>query len=185
MEDCRIVELYWARAEQAIVETASKYGKYCYTIAFNILESAEDADECVSDTYMGAWNAIPPHRPSVLSAFLGKITRRLSLKRWRERSAYKRGGGEVPLVLEELAECVPAQADTELQVEQAELVRCIDAFLASLPEGERNLFVRRYWHLDTVGRLSQLSGFSEGKVKTMLYRTRLKLRRHLQREGYL
>ena len=106
MDDQRIVELYWERSEKAVSETASKYGKYCYSIAYNVLANKEDAEESVNDTYMDAWNSIPPHRPSILSTFLGKITRRISIDRWRKRSAKKRGSGVIPLVLDELHECV-------------------------------------------------------------------------------
>jgi len=108
MEDNRIVDLYWTRNETAITETTSKYGKYCYAIAYNILYDKEDADESVNDTYLGAWNAMPPHRPSILQTFLGKITRRVSLKKWRDSHRDKRGGGEVFLALDELSECVPS-----------------------------------------------------------------------------
>ena len=106
MEDSQIVSLYWQRKERAIKETEAKYGRYCYRIAHNILEHRQDAEECVSDTYLAAWNAIPPHRPSILQTFLGKITRRISLNRWRWEQTQKRGAGQVPLALEELAECI-------------------------------------------------------------------------------
>lgn len=108
MEDNRIVDLYWARSEDAITETSEKYGKYCYAIAYNILSNAEDADESVNDTYLDAWHNMPPHRPSILSTFLGKITRRISIDKWRGRTADKRGGGEIVLALDELADCVPS-----------------------------------------------------------------------------
>ena len=129
MEDGEIVALYWQRSEQAIAETQRKYGGYCYSIAKNILWSAEDSEETVSDTYIGAWNAMPPSRPEQLRTFLGKITRRLALKKLRTQTAEKRGGGETQLVLDELEGCVPAGADVEMQAELRELVRRIDAFL--------------------------------------------------------
>lgn len=149
MEDAYIVDLYWQHSERAIEESAAKYGRYCHSIAYNILFNAEDAEECVNDTYLGAWNSIPPHRPTVLSSFLGKITRRLSIKKWQSRNAKRRGGGEVALALEELAECVPAPCEPDREVSEHELARIIDSFAASLPEVERNVFVCRYWYLDS------------------------------------
>ena len=122
MDDSKIVDLYWDRKEQAIEETQKKYGSYCYKIAYNILTSKEDAEESVNDTYMTAWNTIPPRRPSVLATFLGKITRHLSIDRWRTRSAYKRGGGQVVLALEELEECVASPESVEQTYEKKELL---------------------------------------------------------------
>lgn len=185
MKDERIIELYWARSEDAVVETANKYGKYCYSIAYNILADAEDADETVNDTYMGAWNSMPPHKPSVLSTFLGKITRRISINRWNKRSAEKRGRGEVPLALEELSQAV-ASSDTPEQVLTArELTQAIDRFLSSLPEQERDLFVCRYWFLAPLAEISGRFGFSLSKTKSMLFRTRKKLKAHLEQEGFI
>ena len=127
MEDSAIVSLYWARDERALRASEEKYGNYCRTIARRILGDPEDADECVNDTWLGAWSSIPPHRPAVLSAFLGKLTRRISLNRWRDRTRDKRGGGELPLALDELAECIPAPRDNvERVVELMELARAID-----------------------------------------------------------
>lgn len=183
MEDSQIVSLYWARNEQALTETAAKYGNYCFSIAYNILSSREDADESVNDTYMGAWKRIPPHRPAVLSAFLGKLTRRISLNRWRDRTRQKRGGGEVALALDELYECIPSGEDVARQTEQKELNRAITAFLSGLSQAEREVFVCRYWYLADIRKISRAFGFSESKVKSMLHRTRLKLRTHLKEEG--
>ena len=183
MEDSRIVELYWDRSERAISETSDKYGKYCYAIAYHILADAGDADESVNDTYLGAWNAMPPHRPSVLSTFLGKITRRISINRWRERTADKRGGGQVPLALDELSEAV--SPDTPEGAVNARELAAIDRFLASLQETERDLFVCRYWFLAPVAELSGKFGFSQSKTKSMLFRTRQKLKAHLEKEGFV
>lgn len=183
MEDERIVDLYWARSESAIEETSKKYGAYCFKIAYNILVDKEDADESVNDTWLRAWNSMPPHRPMMLSTFLGKITRRLSLNRWRDRSAQKRGGGEMPLVLDELEGCIPSQSSVEQEIEAKELTRLINSFLDELPENERNVFVRRYWNLDSIKQISEYYGFSESKTKTMLWRTREKLATRLQKEG--
>lgn len=185
MEDSQIVALYWERNENALQATADKYGRYCYTIAHNILLNPEDAEESVNDTYMSAWACIPPHRPGVLSTFLGKITRRISLNRWRERTSQKRGGGEIPLALDELSECIPSHHSTERALEQQELCLAIRCFLDSLPETERDVFVSRYWFLASIGTLGAKFGFSESKVKSMLLRTRKKLREFLTKEGFL
>lgn len=185
MEDKCIIDLYWRRSETAIAETASKYGSYCYTIAYNILTNREDAEESVSDTYLTAWNVMPPHRPGILSSFLGKITRRISLNRWKSRSAYKRGGGEVPVALEELEQCVADPLDVETRYARKEVAKAINQFLDTLPETERNLFLRRYWGLDKVEDIADSFGFSQSKTASMLHRIRGKLRKHLEKEGLL
>ena len=182
MEDARIVELYWARSERAIDETSAKYGKYCYAISHNILANAEDADESVNDTYLAAWNSIPPHRPAILSTFLGKIARRISIDKWRARSAEKRGGGELALALDELSECVPSDTNVEQIVEAEELGKAIDRFVMALPIMERRVFICRYWYLDPVASICQQFGFSQSKVKVMLHRTRKSLRSYLEKE---
>ena len=185
MEDRQIIDLFWARSERAISETASKYGTYCYSIAHNILSDPADAEESVNDTYLGAWNSIPPHRPAVLRTFLGKITRRVSLNRWRDGSRDKRGGGETALVLEELEDCVASGGTVEEAVQAEELGRSLNRFLDGLPETERRVFLCRYWYLDSIETISQDFGFSVSKVKSMLHRTRGRLRAHLRREGML
>lgn len=185
MEDARIVDLYWARSETAIDETSAKYGKYCYAIAHNILANAEDADESVNDTYLAAWNSIPPHRPSVLSSFLGKITRRISIDKWRARSAEKRGGGEIVLALDELSDCVPSSTNVEQTVEAEELGKAIDRFVMALPIMERRVFICRYWYLDSIASICHQFGFSQNKVKVMLHRIRKDLRNFLEKEGAL
>lgn len=183
MEDNAIIDLYLTRSENAISQTAVKYGAYCYTIAYNILSNREDSEESVNDTYLAAWNTIPPRRPNVLSAFLGKITRYISLDRWKRRSAAKRGGGEVPLALEELEGCIPGGEDPEKAFARKQLLRSIDSFLEGLPATERKVFVCRYWYLDSISDIAERFGFSESKVKTMLFRTREKLRAVLGKEG--
>ena len=184
MDDDRIVALYWSRSEAAITETAAKYGSYLRSISFSILGSREDAQECVNDTYHDAWNAMPPHRPSVLSAFLGKITRRISIDRWRKRNAEKRGGGELPLALEELEECVSGSGSVEDEVQRKELEQLLDRFLDALPVTERRVFLRRYWYLDSVQSIARQFGFSRRKTASMLHRTRAKRRTLLEKEGY-
>lgn len=185
MEDSGIVDLYFQRSERAIQETDAKYGGYCYQIANNILSSPEDSQECVSDTYFAAWHAIPPKRPGVLSAFLGKITRHLAIDRWRSRDARKRGGGEVLLALEELEGCVADPRTTEEIVDSRELGRAVNTFLAGLPDTERNVFLCRYWYLDSVKEIAAFFGFTESKVASMLLRLRKRLRVKLEKEGLL
>ena len=142
MTDKEIVELYWAREEEAVTQTVSKYGRYCYSIADRILCNAEDSEECVNDTYMAAWESIPPHRPAVLATYLGKLTRRLALKRWRYKNAKKRGEGEVALALEELAECVASKRTVEDELLAKELTGVVEEFLQGLSLTERRVFVR-------------------------------------------
>lgn len=163
MEDDSIVNLYWARSENAISETSKKYGNYCYSIAYNI----------------------PPHRPSVLSTFLGKITRRISIDKWRGRTAKKRGGGEIALVLDELSDCIPSNQSVEHEVETAELSQLIENFVMSLPPMERRVFVCRYWYLDTISDIAQRFRFSQSKVKMMLHRQRKNLLNCLEREEFM
>ena len=184
MEDQKIIDLYWQRSEQAIQETDNKYGAYCYSIAWNILTRREDAEESVSDTYLAAWRSMPPKRPGILSAFLGKITRHLSIDRWRRRTADKRGGGEVTLALEELEDCVSGGESVEDRVQRKELTVLLNRFLDGLPETERNVFLCRYWYADSVQDVADTFGFSVAKVNSMLHRTRQKLRKALRKEGY-
>lgn len=184
MDDNAIVELYFARSEKAISETAVKYGRYCYSIAYNILSNKEDSEESVNDTYLAAWNNMPPRHPSVLATFLGKITRHISLDRWKSRNAYKRSGGEATLALEELDEYLSSGESTEQAFEKKELLRSINRFLENLPETERNLFVCRYWYLDPVQQIADRYGFTLSKTASMLRRTREKLCNQLKKEGF-
>ena len=183
MEDREIVALYFARDQRAIPASAEKYGAYCHTVAYRILRDQQDAEECVNDTYLRAWEAIPPHRPSRLSVFLGKITRNLSLNRLERYSARKRGGGEVPLALAELAECVPARDSVEEAVDGRLLTQTLEAFLTVRPPLERQAFLRRYWYLQTTGEIAREMAISQGKVKTLLSAGRKALRSHLEKEG--
>ena len=185
MDDKSIVQLYWDRSEQAIIETDAKYGAYCFSIAYNALANKEDAEESVSDTYMAAWNKLPPHRPAILSTFLGKITRYISINRWKARNAYKRGGGEILLVLEELDDCVDGKQNVEDTYEARELVRTFNRFLDMLPKTERDIFLRRYWFFDSVADIAESFGFTQSKVTSMLHRIRGKLRKQLEKEGVL
>ena len=184
MEDKYIVALFFARDEQAIRLSAERYGGYCHAIAYNILSSREDAEECVNDTYLQAWNSIPPHRPNSLSAFLGRITRRLAVDRVRERTAVKRGGGEINLIFDELADCIADEKTPEHEIVERESAEIINSFLASLPDTERRVFLRRYWFSDSIAAIADRFGFSESKIKSMLLRTRTKLKKHLTEENY-
>lgn len=183
MEDHEIVSLYWRRSETAIQETQSKYGSYCSAIAYGILFSHEDAAEVVNDTYMSAWNSIPPHRPSVFRTFLGKITRRIAIDRWKEAHADKRGGGEMPLALDELGDCIPAPGLVEHEIEKLRLTAALNSFLRQLPNTEQRVFICRYWYLDSIAAISAQFHFSQSKVKSMLSRTRKKLKIYLEKEG--
>lgn len=185
MRDTEILDLYWAREERAISETQLSYGSYCYSIAWHILYDREDSDECVNDTWLRAWNAIPPKRPNRLAMFLGTITRNLSLDRWKEKHTMKRGNGEMMLALDELAECVPDMRSTEEEVEAAELERMMNDFLHTLPERECNVFLRRYWFVEEYGEIAKRYGMKLNTVKTSLFRTRGKLREYLEREGVI
>ncbi len=183
MDENQIIDLYFARSEQAIAETDRKYGKFCRQVAYNILCNRQDSEECVNDTYLKTWNAIPPKRPSPLKAFLGKITRNLALDRWDRNHAAKRGGGEMAASLDELRECIPTPIGTEQIIENKELVRILNAFLGRLPEETRKVFLRRYWNLSPIQEIASYYGLSESKVKMLLMRTRNALKKHLEQEG--
>ena len=183
MDDTKIVDLYWARSEDAISETAAKYGGYSRTIALHILADAGEAEECVNDTYMNAWNSMPEHRPSRLAPYLGKLTRWLSLNRLREKNSLKRGGGELPAVLDELAETLDSGLDTQRELEIKELKLALRRLLDKLGKSERDVFLARYWYAASLSEIAEKSGSTESKVKSMLHRTRKKLLQELKEEG--
>jgi len=183
MDDRQIIELYNERSEAAISETAGKYGKYCFYIAYHILYDERDSEECVNDTYLRAWEAIPPQWPNKLSAFLGKITRNLALNRYRYRMREKRGYGQIPLMLDELQECVPAAGSTEQAVEEKLLVEVLNRFLHELPIEKRMMFLRRYWYMSSIKEIAEDYEISEGNVKMKLLRIRNKLKEILEKEG--
>ncbi len=183
MDDSKIIDLFCARSEQAIAETDRKYGKYCRQVAYNILYNRADSEECVNDTYLKAWNAIPPKYPKPLKVFLAKITRNLALDRWDWDHAAKRGGGEMAVSLEELHECIPDPLGTESIIDNRELVHVLNTFLAGLPAESRKVFLRRYWNLSPVKEIAAYYGFSESKVKMLLMRTRNELKDYLEQEG--
>lgn len=182
MDDKDIIELYFARSERAIEETARSYQGYCYAIASRILPFQEDAEECLNDTWMRAWNAIPPERPDNLKHYLGRITRNLALNRCRDCSAGKRGSGVITEALEEIGACIQAPDNVEQSIVDASLTALLNRFLASLKPEARKLFVRRYWYLDSIADLAARYHMSESKVKMSLLRTRKKLKSILQEE---
>lgn len=183
MEDVKIVELYFKRDESAIDETRSKYGRYCNCVAYRILENKEDADECENDTYLCAWNTMPPQKPDLLSSYLGMLSRNCALNKYRKSHAQKRGAGEVSLSIAELDECIPCDKTIDDTLEEKELAEVLSVFLRTLPEVECSIFIYRYWHLATIKEISDKFGYSPSKVKMTLYRTRLKLKAVLEREG--
>lgn len=184
MEDARIVDLYLARDVQAITCTAEKYGARLRGLAHNILEDAPAAEECENDTYLQAWQSIPPSQPrDHLFAFLARICRHLSLDVCRRRSAQRRSASLTTLT-EEMEQCLPAPDDTESRVEARLLAESISRFLQAQPPLKRMVFVRRYWYLDPLAHIARRYGLSEGRVKTLLYRMRLALREYLKKEGF-
>ena len=184
MTDECIVNLYWDRDEAAITETDLKYGKYCFAIAYNILYNKEDSDECVNDTYNKAWNSMPPQRPVILSAFLGKIVRNISLNRYKENNAKKRGGSQLPLILDELGDIASDMPGPEDDLIKKQIVKAINDFLRNLPADKRVMFVRRYWYADDIGAIAKRMGTSANNVSVEIRRIRLKLRGYLTERGF-
>ena len=185
MEDAQIVDLYWQRSDEAITQTQKKYGRYCYTVATNVLGDALDAEECVNDTYLAAWNSMPNNRPAFLAPYLGKITRNFARTRLTERRALKRGGGHTQAELDELGESLPGGETPEQTTERKALSERINAFLGTLPETERVVFVGRYWYAMPVDVIAARMGFTRAKTAAMLHRIRKKLRAQLTKEGWL
>ena len=185
MEDEQILELYDRRDEAAIRETERKYGKYLAKIAYGVLANAEDSRESVNDAYLGAWNSIPPHRPSVLPAYLAKLTRRCAIDIFRRRHREKRRKSEYALSLDELADCVSGGNSPEETVALAELTQAIETYLCSLDSEARTVFIGRYFFLDSVREIAAYRHMSESKIKSLLFRTRKGLRGYLTREGLI
>lgn len=183
MEDAQIIELYWARDEQALRETAIKFESLCRSIAARFVPTAEDAEECVNETWLRAWNSIPPKRPTALAPFLAKITRNLALDRCRESMAEKRGGGELPLALEELGE-VASGSGIESELERKQLAEALNGFLRALPEKDRVLFLRRYFSVTPLRELAAERGTTERALSMRLHRLRGSLRLYLEKEGF-
>ncbi len=183
MNDEEIIELYWQRSEKAIAETKNRYEHYCHHIAFNILRNQEDCEECVNDTYLKAWESIPPNRPNVLSVFLGTITRNLSLNKYKYYNAEKRGLGQTAVALEELAECIPGRDNIEQMIEDENLTEILNHFLAKLKPKTRKIFMRRYWYLSSIKEIAKDFGMTESSVKMKLQRARGELKHILEKEG--
>ncbi len=184
MEDEKITQLYWDRNERAISATDEKYGNYCKHIAGNILELREDIEECVNDTYLSAWNSIPPHRPNILSVFLGKIIRNLSLSRYRYNHTVKRGGNEIPLILDELKDCVSGNNNVEQEIEYKELIQAINMFLGTVSPEKRVIFIRRYWYAENIYDIALSLKMKEGTVSVILQRLRKNLKKFLIERGF-
>lgn len=182
MDDEKIIQLYFARDENALTETAAKYGRLCSRIASNILSSREDCEECVNDTYLTLWNTIPPQRPSKLSAFTGRITRNLSLKKLEYSTAAKRNP-EAVCSLEELNNCVSGRDTPESELEGKRVETAISDFLWRQSKIKRCIFVRRYWYFESIDSICLKTGYSRSKVTSMLHNLRQKLRKHLESEG--
>jgi len=183
INDKQILNLFWGREEEALDVTMQKYGRVLYTVAHNILQNRQDAEECVSDTLLQAWKAIPPKQPEYLGAYLAKITRNFSLQRWRKAGTAKRGGGQYDLILDELEETIPHPDSAEQSYEYAQTLRSINAYLAKMDADSRIVFVRRYFFGDSLGDICTRFNASQSKVKSMLFRARQKLKIHLQQEG--
>lgn len=184
LEDGEIVELYWQRNEEAITASEQKYGNYCTSVAMNILQDYEDSKECVNDTWMHAWNSMPPHRPELLRMFLAKITRGAAWNLYKAKHAEKRGGGQISMVLEELEECLPGKQGVEESILAKELGMLLQRFVLELPEKERNVFVRRYFFTESITEIANGYGMSENYCMVMLCRARKRLREKLVQEGY-
>ena len=182
MEDDQIVDLYWERSEEAISQTARRFGPYCLQIAKNILWDPQDSEECVNDTYLRAWDAIPPQRPNRLRAYLGRITRNLAISRLEERQAQKRGGGEFEHSLDELMPCIPDADGLEQALAINRLTQGINRFLETQTKQARSMFVCRYFYCDSIAAIARQFHFSESKVKSSLFRTRNSLRQFLEKE---
>ncbi len=182
MEDERLIELFWNRSENAILETATKYGLYLQKISMNILKSAEDAKECVNDTYFKVWNSIPPQRPGMFQSWIGRIARNISFDRYKREHAQKRGGKGFDILLSELADCIPDQ-NSGKESEDEEIREILNLFLQELKKESRMIFVRRYWYGDSIGEIALRFELKESKVKTSLYRSRNRLRTHLEKGG--
>ena len=185
MNDEKIIELYQKRDEQAIRESIEAYGSYCRTVAAGILADPADTEEAVADTWLSAWDSIPPHCPKYLRLFLGRITRNHAVSIWRRNNARIRGGGQLPLALEELGQCAAPESAPEAVVDTKELGRAITAFLKTEPSIRRAVFLRRYFYLEEIPHIAGRYGLKDANVRMMLTRTRQKLRKYLIQEGYI
>lgn len=185
MEDAQIIQAFFNRDESAITAVQSAYGSYCAAVARNILNDPADVEEVLSDTWLRAWNSIPPQKPGNLKLYLARITRNLSCDRFRTQTRGKRGGGETDLALHELAECIPGPGQPEDLLEAEALRRAVNAFLAALPRRDRNVFLLRYFYIEPTESIARRCGIRPGLVRTILSRTRKKLKTYLEKEGFL
>lgn len=182
MEDDEIVNLYLTRQEKAIYETDKKYGRYCNSISFNILQNDQDSKECVNDTYLKTWNSIPPHKPEFLKVFLGKITRNLAINKYEFKKAKKRDCS-LEAALEELNECIPSNNNVEKELEYNELVNILNTFLSKMSKDKRKIFLERYWYLYSIKDISSNNKMSQSNIKVMLFRLRNELKTYLKEGG--
>jgi len=185
LEDGEIIALYWDRNQSAIQSSDEKYGKYCYTIAWNILRQKEDSEECINDTWLRAWNAMPPEKPLSLKFFLSSITRNLAFDIYKKMHRQKRGAGQIDIALEELAECISDNNNPENELMATELSKHINVFLKGLKDRDRNVFIRRYYFVESAAEIGKKYELSERNVLMILSRTRKKLKAFLSEEGYV
>lgn len=183
MNDDKIIDLFFKRSEQAIVEAKRKYENYCHSIAFNILRNPEDCEECVNDVFLQIWNTIPPQKPNRFAAFIGKIARNIALNKQKYYTTQKRGAGNVDVVLDELTDCLPAKDNIDQIIEDIYIVECLNKFLKEQNIKTRRIFVRRYWYMDSIAIIANNFSMSESSVKMLLSRTRNSLRSFLEKEG--
>ena len=184
MEDSHIIDLFFARRDEALSETEAKYHAYCYSIAVRMLRSHEDAEECVNDALLATWKSIPPNRPEKLSTYLAALKRNEAISRLRKKDSLKRGGGQETLPLEELSELAGSGSDPATAAEETELARLIQRFIAQLPAVQQSIFIDRYWFWDPISEISARTGYSEARIYTILHRLRKKLLQTLRKEGY-
>lgn len=182
MDDEKIISLYWNRNENAITETDKKYGNYCRTISYNILHNIEDSEECVNDTYLNTWNAIPDDWPDILSAYLAKITRNLSINEYNKKRTKKRGSGKIEIILDELENIIPDKNNVEKEIESEFITEKLNEFLWGLKKDHRIVFVRRYFYVESIKDISKKMTMSESKIKSILFRTRKKLKEYFYDE---
>ena len=184
MDDKRIIELYFKRDEQAISETDSKYGKYCFTVANNILQNSEDSEECVNDTYERTWRSVPPQNPSSLKLFLARITRNLAFDKIKGLTRQKRGGGEIDLVFDEVSEIISSGENVEKDLERKELMQSVNRFLKNIPQRESDVFISRYFFGESIETISVKYKLGKSNTAKLLSRIRIRLREYLNKEGY-
>lgn len=184
MTDNEIIALYWKRDQEAITVSNERYGAYCFAVANAILSSREDCDECVNSTWLQSWNSMPPQRPNALKLFFAKITRNLAINTYRKNTAKMRGGTEFKASLDELAQCVPSKNSVESEFDKKVLEQSVNAFLKSLNARDCSVFLRRYFFSDSVKEIAKRYGLSESNTLSILFRTRNKLKEHLEKEGF-